>query len=176
MSSADDTIIRDFQTESKELIERMMMILEQCEGDFRQVQGLEEYGQTVDRIMGGAQSLAMGIENPSPLIQQIGDYAAICKAVGYKASQISDNEQFYEICVALLLDATEVLQVLIGHVLEPDTKGMKSFLNPAFIDRLKWVSEQFGAEYRASVDVNKGRANKMNQSEIDTLLKKLGLD
>jgi hypothetical protein len=176
MSQDDLGILKEFQSESKSLLERMVLILDQCEGDFRQVSGLEEYGQIVDRVMGGAKSLAMGMEKPSALVESIGDYAAICKAVGYKASQIRDNEQFYHICVGLLQDATEVLEDMVKGVMASDERAAKAFMNQAFIDRLKWVSEKFGADYRASVDVHRGRDGKMNQSEIDELLKKLGLD
>jgi hypothetical protein len=177
MSSDDYQILKDFQAESKTLIEKMTEVLDRCEGDIQQVQGLEEYGQTVDRIIGGAKSLAMGPPYPLPMVNQIGDYAAICKAVGYKASQIRDNEAFYNICVALLQDATEVLADLVDHVFDREQKGMKTFINQAFIDRLKWVSEKFGSEYRATLDSRKtAQAQKMNQGEIDELMKKLGLD
>ncbi len=175
MTSPDDPILKDFQDESKALIEKMISILDQCEGSFSQVKSLEEYGQTVDRIMGGATSLAMALATPSARVQQIGDYAGVCKAVGYKASQIKGNEQFYDICVALLQDATEVLEALVDNLFEQGEQNLKSVLNQPFIDRLKWVSDKFGAEYRASVDVNK-KSGPMDQAEIDDLLKKLGLD
>ena len=167
MNSSDTSILKDFQIESKTLIAGLLQILEDCEGDFSQVKSLEKYGQTVDRMMGGARSLDKALESPSPFIQSVGDYAALCKAVGYKASQIKDNEQFYDICVALLLDATEVLQDLVEHLFEEDQKSLKSFINQAFLERLKWVSDIFGAEYRASVQVQNESMPKMNQAEID---------
>lgn len=175
MSTEDVNILKDFQAESKNLIEELIEILDQCEGDFGRVETLEKYGQTVDRIMGGAQSLVMALSQPSTQVQMIGDYAGLCKAVGYKASQIRDNESFYDICVALLQDATEVLHELVVN-LSSEHANIKSYLNQAFLDRLKWVSDKFGAEYRASVKINTGTPVQLAQDEIDQLLKKLGLD
>lgn len=174
MAEIDSQILKDFLGESKTLIERMTDILEKCEGDFSQVQSLEDYGQNVDRIMGAAKSLAISVD-PKHLIHKIGDYAAICKAVGYKASQIKDNEQFYNICVALLLDGTEVLEQMIDGVSDGKSE-IKELFSQTFLERLKWVSAQFGSQYRASVEVAKTPKNKMNQSDIDDLMKKLGLD
>lgn len=172
-SSLDNDILKEFQAESESLIDKMNEILEKCEGDYSQVQSLEEYGQNVDRIMGGAQSLALGFD-PSHLIHKIGDYAAICKAVGYKASQIKGNEQFYDICVALLLDGTEVLSEMVNQ-LDQAKANIAELFSQTFLDRLRWVSSQFGADIRASVAVKKAPDEKMGQEDIDALLKKLGL-
>ena len=173
MESDDNSIYKDFQEESESLLVSMTEILEACEGDMSQVKRLEEFGQAVDRIMGAAKSLALVDGNK--IMGQIGDYSAFCKSVGYKASQIKDNEQFYGICVAFLMDATEVLENLIENLEAPTTKDMKEIFSKTFIDRLRWVSSQFGDEYRATLDVHGGKQTKMNQNEIDELLKKLGL-
>jgi len=179
LSSMDTEILKEFQIESKNLIQQITEILEKCEGDFSQVKSLEEYGQVVDRVMGGAKSLAMGLSGATSdhFIHKIGDYAALCKAVGYKASQIEDNEQFYDVAVAFLLDATEMLTEMIDKILETKPANFKDLFSQTFLDRLKWISSQFGAEYRASVDVKQAtKVKKMSQGEIDNLLKKLGLD
>lgn len=175
MSNLDKEILEEFQNESKTLMDKMVQILESCEGDASQVKSLEEYGQTVDRIMGAAKSLAL-LAEPEHIIHKIADYSAICKAVGYKSSQIEGNDQFYDICVALLLDGTEVLQTMIDNV-SSETLQMKELFTKTFLERLRWVSSVFSSEVRASVDVNKGnKKNQMSQNEIDDLLKKLGLD
>lgn len=171
----DEQIVADFQLESKNLIDQMTEILDSCEGEFDNVKDLEKFGQTVDRIMGGAKSLAVMFTDQSHVIHQIGDYAAICKAVGYKASQIKDNPQFFNICVALLQDATETLDEMVESVTEQNARNVKELLSKTFLERLKWVSAQFGNEYRESVEVNQN-SGKMNQGEIDDLLRKLGLD
>ena len=178
MNAQDISFLKEFQLESQQIVVRLVEILDLCEGDFAQVKRLEEYGQSVDRIMGAAKTIATALETGGEIpVQQIGDYAALCKAVGYKASQIKDNAQFYEICVALLQDVTEVLLDLVDNLLDAGSgSDLKQKFSKAFIDRLKWVSEQFGAEYRATLDLHGARKTKMNQNDIDELLKKLGLD
>lgn len=153
----------------------MLAILEKCEGNYDQVERLDEFGQIVDRIMGAAEMIGLQISDPNHMIHKVSDYAAICKAVGYKASQIKDNDQFYDICVALLLDGTEVLQMMMQE-LTSDKKNIKDLFTQTFLERLRWVSAQFGAGFRSSVDINKGQKEKLDQTDIDDLLKKLGLD
>jgi hypothetical protein len=174
MSNIDKDIVKDFVSESKKIVDDLIELLEGIDGDFAQVKQLEEYGQRVDRIMGGAKSLALMVP-PDHALHVVADYAALCKAVGYKASQIDNNPQFYNICVALLLDATETLQDLIER-LEEDEKGqeLKESFTTTFLERLRWVSNQFGADVRASVDA-KTQKKKMDQNEIDELLRKLGV-
>lgn len=170
--SIDKEIVEDFVTESKSLIEELIDLLESIEGDFSQIHKLAEYGNNVDRIMGGAKSLALMVP-PDHALHMISDYAALCKAVGYKASQIKDNEQFFAVCVALLLDATETLNMLLDSI---DKEGavLRETIPQAFIDRLRWVSHQFTEAY--SMSVGTGAApQKMKQTEIDELLQKLGL-
>lgn len=174
MADLDIEILKEFQNESKILIDKMISILETCEGDFSQVKGLEEFGQNVDRIMGAAKSLAL-LADPDHLIHKIADYSAICKAVGYKSSQIQDNEQFYDICVALLLDGTEVLRTMIDTLTSGKT-AVKELFSKTLLERLRWVSSVFSADIRGSVDVHKGEKKKLSQNDIDDLLKKLGLD
>jgi len=174
MSNIDKDIVKDFVDESKVIIQDLVDLLENIEGDFSQVSRLEEYGQRVDRVMGGAKSLAMMVP-PEHALHTVADYAALCKAVGYKASQIDNNPQFYDICVELLLDATETLQDWIER-LEADesAQDLKNSFTATFLERLRWVSNQFGADVRASVDAKK-TTKKMDQNEIDELLRKLGV-
>lgn len=171
--SIDKEIVEDFVTESKTLIEELIDLLESIEGDFSRVQDLATYGNNVDRIMGGAKNLALMADGDHAL-HMISDYAALCKAVGYKASQIKDNEQFFDICVAFLLDATETLEVLLAHIYDA-TDVLRKTIPNAFIERLRWISQQFSEEYSMSVDAGAAAQKKLKQSEIDDLLKKLGL-
>ncbi len=174
--SDNNEILKDFQQESKNLASEMLVLLEEIEGDFNQVQKLEEFAQKVDRIMGAAKSIALAVpENKT--IEQIADYTAICKSVGYKASQIKDKPEFYNVCVALLLDGTEVLNEMLDNL---ENLTVKELLSDTLLERLRWVSSQFGADVRASVDIKPsstaGSSPKMSQTDIDQLLKKLGLD
>lgn len=176
----DNEILEDFKTESKNLIKELLILLDAADGDPGAYTMLEKYGQTVDRIMGGAKSLATNFASdfpPGHMIHQMGDYAALCKAVGYKASQIKDNEAFYNVCVAFLLDATEMLQKMIQMFGVESGQSVSYLLNKTFLDRLKWINSQFKGDVRATVASNNAEAvpKKMNQSEIDDLLKKLGV-
>lgn len=169
MSDIDSEIVDEFLQESKTLIEPMLELLEGLEGDFTQIKKLEDYGNQVDRIMGGAKSLAMLVPETHSL-HLIGDYAALCKAVSYKASQITDKPQFYDICVALLIDATETLQKLLERINEPIEK-LKKEISSTFLERLKWVSEQFSTTFSGTV----GTVGGLDQMGIDELMKKLGM-
>jgi hypothetical protein len=172
MSNIDKDIIVDFVDESKVIVDDLLKILEDVEGNFSQVKRLEEYGQRVDRIMGGAKSLAL-LAGPQHGLHVIGDYADLCKAVGYKASQIRDNAQLFDICVALLFDATEALSDGIENLADDETSSaLRGSLSATFLERLRWVSNQFGADVRASVGAG---SEKMDQSDIDSLLRKLGV-
>lgn len=171
--SIDKEIVEDFVSESKSLIEELVDLLESIEGDFSQVKKLADYGNNVDRIMGGAKSLAL-MAPADHALHMIADYSDLCKAVGYKASQIKDNEQFFDICVAILLDATETLRSLINNI-HQSTTMLKQTIPAAFIERLRWISQQFNESYSMSVGTGIEADKKMQQGDIDDLLKRLGL-
>lgn len=167
----DDSILKDFVAESKSLISESLEILEDVETHPAKFSKLEVYGNTVDRIMGAAKSLALMVPPTHPL-HFIGDYSALCKAVGYKSAQIKGNPDFLMICVALLLDATETLAQMIDKV-SVDSVLNKTPLSKTFLERLTWVSEQFGADVSATVSEKK---TKSGADDIEALLKKLGLE
>ncbi|MDZ4661893.1 MAG: hypothetical protein SGJ18_09790 [Pseudomonadota bacterium] len=168
-----DEIVVDFKSESKKLVEEMMEILEEVDGQYVHRFMLENYGQLVDRIMGGAKNLALIVEKPDP-IEKIGKYAELCKLVGYKSSQVAE-EQLFTISVALLLDATEMLRDMIIFLETDKEVDVKGLLNNTFLDRLSWVATKFDESLRASVAINKGIAPKNSQDQIDALLKQLGI-
>lgn len=177
--AVDKEILKEFKAESKGLVKELLELLEEADGEPLFANNLETYGQTVDRIMGGAKSLATNFASdfpPGHLIHQMGDYAALCKAVGYKASQISENEQFFNVCVAFLLDATEMLNQMVTLLGAEEALNVSSLLNKTFLDRLSWINSQFKGNVRATVASNDAPVpKKMNQLEIDDLLKKLGV-
>lgn len=168
-----DEILMEFKKESKLLVDQLGEILSEVEQDFGLVKKLEDYGQAVDRIMGGAKSIALNYP-PEHFIHQVGDYSALCKAVGYKASQIEDNEDFFRIAVAVLLDATEALEKMINSIGTGQNKPVSELLSKTFLNRLSWVSNQFGEGVRSTV-ATKAQGAKLSQNEIDDLMKKLGI-
>lgn len=171
---ADEFLI-DFVKESRAIIVEMNEILEKAELGLHQARSLEHYGQLVDRIMGGAKSLAVNMTGPSDMVMKVADYAAVCKAVGYKASQIKENQSFFVICVALLMDVTDVMSEILDLIESGEGIEMKEIVSSALIERLKWVSGQFSKDYRETVAV-KTESPKMSQTDIDELMSKLGLD
>lgn len=170
--SIDIEILKDFADESKNLIEESVAILDKVEGDMTQAQKLGDYGNLVDRIMGGAKSMALGLPSDH-VLHLVSDYAALCKAVGYKTSQINNNEQFYDICVALLQDATETLEILLNN-LSKTPEELRKLVSNAFVERLRWVSSKFSKEYRSTVSTADKTQKTLGQNEIDDLMKKLG--
>jgi hypothetical protein len=178
MSSLDKELLRSFIEESKTLALRLDVLLADVESDLANSGKLEEYGNLVDRVMGGAQSLSLQLVNYKPLIF-IGDLAALCKAVSYKASQVKNNDSLVEISVALLLDATEVLNEVLEDLSQSEIAiieqnfELKKRFSQHFIDRLKWISSQFAPNLRATVGVSSEKPPAVN--EIDMLLKKMGL-
>lgn len=170
-------ILVEFTGESKQLITTLMDLLESIEGDYSQYNRLEEYGQVVDRIMGGVKSVAMSFAE-SHFIHDFSRYAELCKLISYKASQVSNNQNLFDVTVAFLLDATEMLDTMNSELSEQQEQTAKEYLSKAFLDRLKWLANQFDASLRASVAINEPTVqddtNAM-QKQIDDLLKQLGV-
>lgn len=166
-----DELLTEFKAESKGLAEDLVNILEEIEGKFSQYKRLEEFGQIVDRIMGGASSLAHAINVPQ--LVQISKYSELCKLVGYKGSQNTSDEQLYTIVVAFLLDAVEMLQIMIDNLGDDHAKPIKELVSNTFLDRLRWIDKRFAAGLRVSVAVKSDK--EQSQDDIDQLLKTLGL-
>lgn len=159
--SLDADILNDFYEESNTLIEEMLELLESMEGDFSQKDNLKVFANKVDRIMGAAASIAMMTDQDNGL-NLVTDYTSLCKVVAYKAADITDNSKLYDVTVALLLDGIEALEVLIKKVTLPSAE-LKKLISPNFIERLRWISDQFSKQTSIKA-----------QSEIDDLMKKLG--
>ena len=169
-----DDLLGDFIKESREIIREMGIILENVENKKTPGRSLEKYGQLVDRIMGGALSLAHNMAGPSETVSKVADYAAVCKAVGYKAAQIVNNESFLTICVALLMDVTDVMGEFLDLLEGRQNFEIKEVVSKTMIERLRWVSNQFAKDVRDTIDAKKESA-KMTQTDIDALMAKLGL-
>ncbi|MFN3454421.1 MAG: hypothetical protein ACK41T_05620 [Pseudobdellovibrio sp.] len=170
--SIDKEILNDFYEESKGLIEELVDLLESMEGDFSQIERLCEYGNKIDRIMGTARSIAL-MAPPDHGLNLISDYTSLCKVVAYKAAEVKSNPKLYEVTVALLLDATEALEVLIPK-LELPMDELKKCISPNFIERVRWVSGQFIKQTEAPQIASTTGSNPMGQADIDDLMKKLG--
>ncbi len=176
MSNIKDPIVVEFIEESRNIIKDLNLVLEQAEAGSENARNLATYGQMTERILTRATALAMKMASKSAgrnnTIEKIADYAAVCKVVGYKTAQIKDNPGFYSTCVALLLDATEVMSEMFNLLEQDQEINAKAVISLTLIERLKWVSGKFSSDYREKISVK--TPVKLNQNEIDTLLIKLG--
>jgi len=168
-----DDILKEFVDESKGLIEQMIEILEKVESDPSQLKELETYGQIVDRIMGGAKVLALDHPATHP-VHSIANLSELCKLVGYKASQVTNNPHLITVVIAFLLDATETLASLNAEIAVPQPKKISDLLTATFLDRLQWLAKKFDENLRASVAITKESA-KSTQDDIDALLRQMGV-
>lgn len=169
--TTDKKIEDEFINESKDLVRQSLVLLEDIEGDFAKVKSLAEFGNLIDRIMGGSRSMAMMGTEKAEVLNIVGDYAELCKSVAYKTASLDDNSQLFDVCVALLLDATETLDKILDNM---DKSGLeiKELFSDAFIERLRWASQQFASNAPSSVGATS--SEQMAQAEIDDLLTKLG--
>lgn len=170
---ATNELISEFQSEAKEIAGQSLEILESIEGDYSQRKRLQDYGLLVDRVMGAAKSLALVTPELKDTLNIIGAYTELCKQVSYKCSRIDNNENLYNIVVALLLDATEMLERMITAIKKESALDIKSFLTTTFLDRLRWISKQFSPD--ASGTVSHGGGDPQAQAQIEHLLKSLGI-
>lgn len=163
----DKAILDDFIKESLILVDQCIELLETCEGDPSEVEKLNDFANRIDRVMGGAKSLALMLPATHPM-HLIGDYCAICKSVGYQGAQIQNNDQLYDVTVALLLDAVEMIKTLFDK-LDKSVEELKKVFSTTFLERLRWIAQRF------EEIAKKKSPNRMQQNEIDELLKKLGM-
>ncbi len=166
-----DELVVDFKAESLTLIGEMLTILEAIEGDASKFTQLEQYGQIVDRIMGASKSLALMDPKLKPMMEPIGKYTEVCKEVAYKGSQVPNNEALFNAVVGLLFDGAEMIKELVEGIGNNKSVAIKDAVNQTFLERLVWVTKQFGSNLRGTLDTG---ANKKT-SEIEELLKKMGL-
>ena len=170
-----DSMIVEFQKEAKVLILQLDEILKGVEADGSKSTDLETYGQIVDRIMGGAKSIAEVFALRQ--LTQVGQCAELCKIVGYKGSQVGADKSLFTVVVAFLMDATDVLSEMVER-LSDDDADLLTTLSATFLDRLKWISEKFKTGLRSSVATvadKKAKPVPNGQNEIDDVLKKMGL-
>lgn len=148
-----DELVTEFKSESQEIIEELLQLLEEMEEGLSPVSRLDDYGQKVDRIMGGATSLAV-MMNEDHLLTQIGSCAGLCKTLGYRGSQITANPALATAVVAVLADMTEILETMVEIY---GTSKNFDLQNPSFlamVGRLRWLIDQFADNTRSSLKID----------------------
>lgn len=167
MAEIDPEILNDFLDESRTLIGECISILERIEDDPNQAVFLANYANRIDRIMGAAQSIA---PDEGHGLRIVGDCAGLCKALGYRAAQLAHHKQYFQLVVAFLEDATEMVEELLDRVNEPGDQ-LRDNLRSTLMERLRWITD-LGRKLPESKAAEK---DSMAQKEIDALMKKLGL-
>lgn len=134
-------LIVEFCDESDELLEQLRDILDNFEDEPSQSSLLEEFGQTVDRIMGAAQTMG---------VQDIGSLSQMGKIIGYKASQ-SKQQALQEVTAGVLFDLCDFLEVLLVNIREGKSQSDLNY--ETFQNRLQWLADKFKDIERSSCTI-----------------------
>ncbi|MBX3019201.1 MAG: hypothetical protein KF767_15045 [Bdellovibrionaceae bacterium] len=172
MSAQDLKLMNEFRGRAQPLIVQMTGILEEVEGQLPSAARLTEFARIIDLIHQTSRTLGQGADNLMHPIHRIGDYALICRAVAQQTAEITENQTLFDTAVALLMDATEVLNEMVEMKGEGKEDPVRKFLNQKLVERLQWLNYQFrGMIPKSKIPEDK----KLNQGDIDDLLKKLGV-
>lgn len=166
-------LLDEFKTESNSLIKELEDLLDDIEDDFSKKDELNNFAQIIDRIMGSAQSLAsFGFEQAE--ITKLGDFAELCKQIGYRGANLED-EEFYNVTIAFLFDSIESMKKLLINIGDETQKTkINELLVSTFLSRLKWILDQFEIKKVNKTNYTKAESVQMkSQEEIDALLKSL---
>lgn len=160
-------IVDEFCDESDGLLEQLRDNLDDFEDDSSQSHLLEEFGQTIDRIMGAAQTLGG---------DDIGELCQMGKIIGYKASQ-SQQRALQEITAGVLFDLCDFLEVLLVNIREDKSRSDLNY--ETFKNRLQWLVAKFKDIDRASCTIEEagGAATgkgKKTTAELEKLISQFG--
>lgn len=144
-----------FKQESLSIISKIDVILDDISANPEKNELLEEFGQNIDRIMGAAKNLEVSGELPE-IMGRIGEFCQLCKAIGYKGSQVSSPE-LTTIVAAFLMDAIDLLNGFILRVETLTQDDVSGLISATFLERLKWMNEKMGDNLRSSVAINKDK-------------------
>ena len=155
----EDEIFRVFIADSTTILEAAIAILTEVEENPQEFLKLTVYSNAIDRVMGGAATVAMSFEQDHA-VNLVRDYAAACKSLSLQVQEVSGNAELFRTLVALLLDATEVLGRILGN-LNLSTSDIKKVIPQNSIERVKVISDAFKKVKKIE-----------SQSDLDQVLKK----
>lgn len=168
--SMDTEIIKSFKEEAKTILQELETVIDDLEvhtGSFPR-DLLEDFANKTDRIMGTAQMF----HTQYPAVEAfrlIGNFGALCKATGYKASTLN-NESLIPIFAAFWADTVEIMNDLCMNIDKPEKLVEITKKNaPVLQRRLTWLAEQI---VKITKTEGNSEASKIN---VDGLLKKLGI-
>lgn len=158
-------IVIEFCDESDELLEQLRDYLDDFEDDPSNPKLLEEFGQTIDRIMGASKTLGL---------KDIGHLCQMGKIIGYKGSQAKE-QPLQEVTGGVLFDLCDLLEVLLVNLRE--SKEENDYNIEAFKGRLQWLAGKFKHIERASCSFDEQEAKKdstKTTAELDRLINQFG--
>lgn len=171
MEAQESKMMNDFQTRTQPLVEQLGEILDNAEAGIAYSPLLRDYARLVEMIQNSSRTLGQAFPDPKHLVHRLHDYSGLCKSIALKIADLKDNDTLYDVALALLMDATEVLVEIIKGIRSKNV-GIDGFLNQKLVERLQWASYQFQTQGRLRTGDG---AEKLDQSDIDDLLKKLGV-
>jgi len=162
----DKDIVEGFQTEAKQILNELTLVVEFLENVSTEFPGkkLAEFAQKIDRIMGTAKTLEMDSPDHPGLIR-IGKLAELCKSLGYSASQLKKPE-IVPLFAAFWADTLDVVSELIESLEdERKTKTISERFSLVLQKRLTWLSEKINELAKKSGGTG------LAQLDIDSILK-----
>jgi hypothetical protein len=166
----DKEIISSFKSEAKSILQELETVIEDLEsheGSFPR-ELMEDFANKTDRIMGTAQMFHSQYPDQD-VFRLIGNFGALCKATGYKASTLK-NESLIPIFAAFWADTVEIMNDLCINVDQPEKLVEINKKNaPVLQKRLTWLAEQIVKITKSDPNADAAKIN------VDGLLKKLGI-
>lgn len=166
----DTEIVEIFKEEAKEVLAELEEVVEKLEetaGVFPRGL-LEEFANKTDRIMGTANTFYQQYPDYE-VFKLLGNFGALCKATGYKASTFNQIE-IIPIFAAFWADTIEIMNEMVKNIDKPEVLALISKKSaPVLQKRLTWLAEQI-------VKLSKSDSNiQASKIDVDGLLKKLGI-
>lgn len=169
--SLDPEIIESFQSEANDLLSELRSVVDKLEEETPTFpkELLQEFANKTDRIMGTANTF-FSMYPEHQVFQQIGNFAALCKATGYKASTLN-NLSLIVIFAAFWADTLDILEEMIANVGDEEKlKEVNKSSAPLLQKRLVWLAQKI-------VSFTKGtEGGEQAAINVDGLLRKLGID
>ena len=136
-----DEILEEFDAESKTIVQEALSILNTVLENLDQFRDLSKYSNAIDRIMGGAATVAIEYRADHPL-HLVKEYTLVCKVLSLQLAESDSNRELLKSCVALLVEATKIVEKLLKS-LHLSATEISSVIPQNFIFNLSKISDQF---------------------------------
>jgi hypothetical protein len=169
----DAEILEGFKEETGELLSELEGVIDDLESvsikdPFPKVE-IEKFAQIIDRVMGAANTIhQMGPESQG--FQVMGKLSGLCKALGYKASELAEPA-LVPLFAGFFADTLEALQELNDALDDPSrVQEVTEGFAVALQKRLEWLAGKV-----VEMTKNKPGSEAQSQIQVDALLKSFGI-